>query len=45
MENTTNNIQERGNYWSTEKVDKLLRDAEEIGIDYKELDNPFHKLS
>ena len=43
MENTANNIQERGNYWSTEKVDKLLRDAEEIGIDYKELDNPFHE--
>lgn len=35
--------QERGNYWSTQRVEKILRDAEELGIDYKELDNPFHE--
>jgi len=42
MDNSTQNT-ERGNYWSTERVNKLLRDAEEIGIDYKEFDNPFHE--
>jgi hypothetical protein len=32
-----------GSFWSTAKVEKLLFDAEENGIDYKEVDNPFHE--
>lgn len=32
-----------GNFWSTAKVDKLMYDAEENGIDYKDVDNPFHE--
>jgi hypothetical protein len=31
------------NFWSTAKVDKLIYDAEENGIDYKDVDNPFHE--
>ena len=29
--------------WTSERVNKLLQDAEELGIDYKEVDNPFHE--
>ena len=32
-----------GNFWSTEKVDQLNYDAEENGIDYKDVDNPYHE--
>ncbi len=31
------------NFWSTERVDKLIYNAEENGIDYKDVDNPFHE--
>jgi hypothetical protein len=31
------------NFWSTAKVDKLVYDAEENGVDYKDVDNPFHE--
>ena len=31
------------NFWSTERVDKLVYNAEENGIDYKDVDNPFHE--
>jgi len=31
------------NYWSTEKVGTLIYNAEEHGIDYKDVDNPFHE--
>ena len=31
------------NFWSTSKVEKLVYDAEENGIDYKDVDNPFHE--
>ncbi len=31
------------NFWSTAKVDKLIYDAEENGVDYKDVDNPFHE--
>lgn len=30
------------NYWSTKRVDKLLFEIEEQGLDYKSVDNPFH---
>ena len=31
------------NFWSTARVDKLIYNAEENGIDYKDVDNPFHE--
>ena len=31
------------NYWSTAKVDTLIYNAEEHGVDYKDVDNPFHE--
>ena len=31
------------NYWTTEKVEELMRKADEEGLDYKDLDNPFHE--
>lgn len=31
------------NFWSTAKVDRLVYDAEENGVDYKDVDNPFHE--
>lgn len=30
------------NYWNTKKVEALLFEAEEIGLDYKSVENPFH---
>lgn len=30
------------NYWSTKRVDELLWKVEEEGLNYKEVDNPFH---
>jgi hypothetical protein len=32
-----------GNIWTTERINKLLREAEDLGLDYKEIDNPFHE--
>lgn len=34
---------ESASIWSTERVDNLLRMTEDMGIDYKEVDNPFHE--
>jgi hypothetical protein len=31
------------NFWSSSKVERLVYDAEENGIDYKDVDNPFHE--
>lgn len=31
------------NFWSSAKVEELVYDAEENGIDYKDVDNPFHE--
>jgi hypothetical protein len=31
-----------GNYWNTEKVNELMRKADEEGLDFKGVDNPFH---
>ena len=33
----------RDNVWNSKRLEKLLYDAEENGIDYKEVDNPFHE--
>ena len=33
----------RDNVWTSKRVENLLYDAEENGIDYKEVDNPFHE--
>jgi len=30
------------NYWSTKRVEELLYKAEEEGLDFKKVDNPFH---
>ena len=32
-----------GSIWSTERVLKLLEDAEEYGLEYKDIENPFHE--
>ena len=43
IENKKNNeIQDESNYWSTERVNELLRKADEEGLDFKSVDNPFH---
>jgi hypothetical protein len=31
------------NFWSSAKVERLVYDAEENGVDYKDVDNPFHE--
>ena len=31
------------NFWSTAKVERLMQDAEEKGVEYKDVDNPFHE--
>jgi hypothetical protein len=35
-------VQSESSYWSTERVNELLRKIDEEGLDYKEVDNPFH---
>ena len=35
-------LQNDSNVWSTERVNELLRRIDEEGLDYKEVDNPFH---
>lgn len=34
--------QQETSYWTTARVDELLRKVDEEGLDYKEVDNPFH---
>ena len=34
--------QDESNYWSTERVNELMRKADEEGLDFKSVDNPFH---
>jgi hypothetical protein len=38
-----NKEEKSGNFWSSARIEKLLYDAEENGVDYKEVDNPFHE--
>jgi len=42
MAEEKNNIS-AGNYWSTERINKLILNAEENGVDYKDVENPFHE--
>lgn len=36
-------VEKKGSIWSTERIEKLLLDAEENGIEYKDVENPFHE--
>lgn len=38
----TPEVNDESNYWSTERVNELLRKADEEGLDFKSVDNPFH---
>jgi hypothetical protein len=42
IENKKIETQDESNYWSTERVNELLRKADEEGLDFKSVDNPFH---
>lgn len=35
--------EKNSNFWSTARVEKIMRDAEDNGIEYKDVDNPFHE--
>ena len=35
-------LESESNYWSTRRVEELLWKVEEEGLDYKQIDNPFH---
>lgn len=35
-------LQQESNVWTTDRVNDLLRRIDEEGLDYKEVDNPFH---
>lgn len=35
-------LESESNYWSTKRVEELLWKVEEEGLNYKEVDNPFH---
>jgi hypothetical protein len=35
-------LQDDSNYWSTERVNELMRKADEEGLDFKSVENPFH---
>jgi hypothetical protein len=34
---------QQSNYWTTERVMKIINDADEKGVDFKDVDNPFHE--
>lgn len=34
---------QQSNYWTTERVNKIIQNADEDGIDFKDVDNPFHE--
>ena len=42
IDNKKDVLQEESNVWTTERVNELLRRIDEEGLDYKEVDNPFH---
>jgi len=35
-------VEQESSYWSTERINELLRKVDEEGLDYKSVDNPFH---
>jgi hypothetical protein len=35
--------QQGSNYWTTERVNKIIQNADENGVDFKDVDNPFHE--
>ncbi len=35
--------EKNSNFWSTARVEKIMRDAEDNGVEYKDVDNPFHE--
>ena len=37
-----NGIQQETTYWTTARIDELLRRVDEEGLDYKSVENPFH---
>ena len=37
------NQEKQSNYWTTARVNELMRKADEEGLEYKEVDNPFHE--
>jgi len=42
IESNKSGVQNETNVWTTERVNELLRRIDEEGLDYKEVDNPFH---
>lgn len=34
---------QQSNYWTTERVNKIIQNADENGVDFKDVDNPFHE--
>jgi len=37
-----NGVQQETSYWTTARIDELLRRVDEEGLDYKSVENPFH---
>lgn len=33
----------QSNYWTSARVDEIIKNADEKGVDFKEVDNPFHE--
>ena len=45
MPNNDDNLEQQSsenNYWSTDRINELLRKVDDEGLDYKSIDNPFH---
>jgi hypothetical protein len=40
--NVSDPQESESSYWSTERINELLRKVDEEGLDYKSVDNPFH---
>ena len=37
-----NGVQQETSYWTTARIDELLRRVDEEGLDYKSVENQFH---
>jgi hypothetical protein len=42
LENGVQGVQQETSYWTTARIDELLRRVDEEGLDYKSVENPFH---